>query len=160
MRVTMRHLDRGFAELDGLADRERARALRRARVDGRVPALVSPSVAMFVLAGYLQVVAPRLFERVATSASASDVWFWMLWAGFAIGAGAAAGLISLIMRDGLVRRALRMTPASPRCTHCRHSLAGLPTLDDGGRALDAVRCPECGVVAHCDDLGMSPAEFA
>ncbi|MEO0715511.1 MAG: hypothetical protein AAFY58_00825 [Planctomycetota bacterium] len=156
MRIPVRHLDRAFPELDRLADRERARTLRRARIDGRVPALVSPSVAMLVLAGYLQLVAPRLFERVASSASASDIWFWMLWVGFAIGAGAAAGLISLIMRDGLVRRALRMPAAAPRCTHCRHSLAGLPTLDER----EAVQCPECGVVAHCDDIGASPAEFA
>lgn len=157
MRITLTALEGAFPELAPLPADERARLLRQVRLQGRVPALVCPSAALFTLAGYVQVAAPHLFAQVSSSAAGSDARFWSLWLAFTLGAGLAAGLIALTLRDTLISRALRFGPRTPRCIRCRHDLTGLPVREapDG----PWLRCPECGLATSLHAAALTEADL-
>ena len=65
--------------------------------------------------------------------------------------------VTLTWRDRRLRSALRRSIDTAVCAQCGQSLLGLPLLPGAGP--ERVRCPECGVPATLEDIGLTPDDL-
>ncbi|MDQ7012691.1 MAG: hypothetical protein Q9O74_02205 [Planctomycetota bacterium] len=158
---------RAHPELDGLSDTECREMIER-RWRREVPplraittvalaaALLWTPALMFALVEFTPLTRDPTLDKETVYAALAAV---SLITGIAVGVGLRWFLI-----DAVTRRTLRRIIAGAVCPKCKHSLRGLPIVDDATRPEDRsrmrVRCPECGKPVRLLKYGYSPADLA
>ena len=158
---------RAHTELEGLSDTECREMIER-RWRREVPplraittvalaaALLWTPALMFALVEFTPLTRDPTLDKETVYASLVAV---SLVTGIALGVGLRWFLVETV-----TRRTHRRIIAGAVCPKCKHSLRGLPIIDDATRPEDRsrmrVRCPECGKPVRLLKYGYSPADLA
>lgn len=150
MRLMASKVYRAFPELDQFDDAACERFVRGARrqrslwswLRGVVVSLVIVAAAS-VVSVMLMVTVTRYVSRIRTPLETTYLLGTAAALSFSVGAPFIA---VLVLRDQLLRRAVREILKRTHCLKCRYPLLGIPIHSD------SVRCPECGEVAKLDEL--------
>lgn len=158
---------RAHPELDGLTDsecremierrwRREAPRLRTIGFVATASALLWIPVLMFVLVEVTPMTSDPALDKATVYAILTTI---SLTTGIAVGIG-----LRWLFLDTVTRRTLRRIIAGAVCPKCRHSLRGLPIVDDATRPEDRsrmrVRCPECGKPIRLLKYGYGPEDLA
>jgi DNA-directed RNA polymerase subunit RPC12/RpoP len=159
MRIPREKIYRAFPELDPFSDEECERFVLQVQTQKRIgpwPFLAGAGVFLFlaiVVYPALGFAAVNIRIRIRSDEFRTITAVVLMTILF--GAPLLAGLH---IRDRRLRRAIGDRINLARCSHCRHSLLGLPLLGDDSPD-PSVRCPECGQVLRLADLGLTPADL-
>jgi len=159
MRLCTSKLVHAFPELALLPEAEGERMLRRVRRCRHIRPLVCVLAGIAVAGAWIAL----------AFAFGPTVWLWAddavgpihpafsrvvsLFAGPYFGCF-LGGVVGLCVRDGQIRRALRLGPRAVRCPRCRYGLTGL-RVECGG-----VTCPECGHAVDAERDGICDEDLA
>lgn len=81
-------------------------------------------------------------------------WYLFLMLAFVVGIPMAIGaVVAFVLRDLMLRRALRRHISGSRCPDCNYLLLGLVPKDG------EIRCPECGTLYALTELGLTPDDL-
>jgi hypothetical protein len=104
---------------------------------------------VFALAGMLMlIVAVIVLTHDATNVGGDAVAVVVI-----VAATLPTGLLVMLTRDFVLRRAIRWQLARVDCHRCRYTLLGMPVVDG------SIICPECGFVLELDKYGLTGDDF-
>jgi hypothetical protein len=155
MRLPYSKVYRAFPELDRFDDARCeayiCTALMTARVNRGVVqiAIFFAGVAVAVLVG---IVLANILLLLSAIFDSSD-WIIPPFVIIIAGSIAAGGVSGCLLRDVLLRRALRRQIGNSRCPSCNYLLLGLVPKDG------SVLCPECGTTHKLTDLGLTEGQL-
>jgi DNA-directed RNA polymerase subunit RPC12/RpoP len=159
MRIPREKIYRAFPELDPFSDQECERFVLQVKTQKRIgpwPAAAFIAVFLFLaLVVYPALGFAALNIRIRIR---SDQFRTLTAAALLALLFGLPFLAALLTRDRRLRRAIEDRINSARCSRCRHSLLGLPLLDEDDPD-PSVRCPECGQVLRLANLGLTPADL-
>lgn len=155
MRLPYAKVYRAFPELDRFSDAECERFVLQAtrgsfrrwlqrttlRTGAALAAFIAWFAVMLLLNGLLGAIRSR-----------AD-WVSVVMVAFSTGFVAFPLIVSLLVRDAWLRRAVRARLVSAQCPACEYSMLGLPVVNG------IAKCPECGQGLDLAKLGLTPADL-
>lgn len=162
MRLPLARIYRAFPELDVFTNEECERFVIRVRSwSGPVAKFAGWcwfwfGTGAFLLGFGLLSAAGSLFSAPRPPDQSRSLWDLSTLAIAAIVlAGGVGGIyfLSLLLRDWLLIRAIRLRVLLANCPKCEQSMLGVP-CEEG-----SVRCPECGTLHALAKLGLTPEDL-